>query len=762
MRRRIPLAPAEGWVTLGLVILICLTMAWALDDARWVLGQAKFLDYLVVAAIGGALVGFIGPKVGWGRWLTYLIGSIFAALIVPLITTFGALPAGESVTSIHNLFQATSDSVVNAYLDIAYRGLKSTVEYLHFIYVFGLLVWATSMFASYAVFGHRRPMNAVIVVGIVLVANMALTLNDQLWFLVLYSLASLFLLIRSHVFDEQSEWLRRRIGDPSSISSVYLRGGTIFIGVAVAGSVLLTQTAASAPLAGAFDGVQDSLLDLSRAVAPFLPTGGQTRAIGITFGDNTQVQQIWTTSGETALTIDRDPADTGTYYWRARTFDQIGLRGWSASTTTSVDRPAGSPILDNLADAPDPTGLNPFTFTVQPDGFRESTILSPGTPTQVQEDSRLTTVGPGYFTGLDRDSGGTTPYKVTALTQVGGEKPGELNDAALEVAGTSYPQSIKDLYLGVADGQIGPNAQKLEDRIKAESPSQTPFDLAQTMVKDLQNPANFHYQTNVQDLACAGISTVECFATFKKGFCQYYAPTMAVVMRDMGVPTRMVEGFLPGAVEPHAGIETIPFSSAHAWVEVYFPVFGWVMFDPTGGNLSQVAPLPTGKPVASGALSSLGLPPASRKKDLDQPTDPRGNPIGPISVNRGGPLGPLLAVGALLLLIVGLLAFVTWRRGPRGPVSPEGAYGTVTRIASRFGFGPKPAQTVYEYAGALSEILPDSRPELETVARAKVESVYAHQLLGEERMASLTAAQRRLRVSLLRLAFRRKERRRRR
>ena len=52
MRRRIPLAPAEGWVTLGLVIVICLTMAWALDDARWVLGQAKFLDYLVVAAIG--------------------------------------------------------------------------------------------------------------------------------------------------------------------------------------------------------------------------------------------------------------------------------------------------------------------------------------------------------------------------------------------------------------------------------------------------------------------------------------------------------------------------------------------------------------------------------------------------------------------------------------------------------------------------------------------------------------------------------------
>ena len=236
---------------------------------------------------------------------------------------------------------------------------------------------------------------------------------------------------------------------------------------------------------------------------------------------------------------------------------------------------------------------------------------------------------------------------------------------------------------------------------------------------------------------------------------------MAVLLRDMGVPTRIVEGFLPGAVDPHTGIETIPFSSAHAWVEVYFPGFGWVMFDPTGGNLSQVAPLPSGKPVASGPTSTLGLPPASRKPDLDEPTDRPGGAVGPISGGRGGPLGPLLAVGALLLFVVGLLAFVAWQRGPRGATSPEGAYGTVTRIASRFGFGPRPAQTVYEYAGSLGEILPDSRPELETVARAKVESVYAQQILGDERIASLRAAQRRLRVSLLKLAFRRKERRRR-
>jgi transglutaminase-like putative cysteine protease len=67
---------------------------------------------------------------------------------------------------------------------------------------------------------------------------------------------------------------------------------------------------------------------------------------------------------------------------------------------------------------------------------------------------------------------------------------------------------------------------------------------------------------------------------------------MAVLLRDLRVPTRIVAGFLPGTVDGNSGIETIPMSGAHTWVEVYFPGHGWVMFDPTGGGLRQVEPLP--------------------------------------------------------------------------------------------------------------------------------------------------------------------------
>ena len=155
-----------------------------------------------------------------------------------------------------------------------------TNQYGHHLWVIGLLIWATSMFAAYATFGHRRPINAVVLIGAALVINMSLTVNNQLGYLVLYSLAALFLLIRFHALDEQAEWLRRRIGDPAAISGIYLRGGTAFIALAVVGSLVLTKAAASDPLAGAWDGVSDHVVQVSQGLAKYLPIGPNAKTLG--------------------------------------------------------------------------------------------------------------------------------------------------------------------------------------------------------------------------------------------------------------------------------------------------------------------------------------------------------------------------------------------------------------------------------------------------------------------------------------------------
>ena len=62
---------------------------------------------------------------------------------------------------------------------------------------------------------------------------------------------------------------------------------------------------------------------------------------------------------------------------------------------------------------------------------------------------------------------------------------------------------------------------------------------------------------------------MECFATYREGYCLHFATTMAAILRDLGVPTRLVQGYLPGTVT--GDVAVIRDRDAHAWVEVYFP-----------------------------------------------------------------------------------------------------------------------------------------------------------------------------------------------
>ena len=64
-----------------------------------------------------------------------------------------------------------------------------------------------------------------------------------------------------------------------------------------------------------------------------------------------------------------------------------------------------------------------------------------------------------------------------------------------------------------------------------------------------------------------------------EGYCVYFASAMAVMARIAGLPARYVEGYL--AVPDENGECVVTGRSAHAWAEVYFKGFGWVVFDAT-------------------------------------------------------------------------------------------------------------------------------------------------------------------------------------
>jgi len=67
----------------------------------------------------------------------------------------------------------------------------------------------------------------------------------------------------------------------------------------------------------------------------------------------------------------------------------------------------------------------------------------------------------------------------------------------------------------------------------------------------------------------------------RKGHCEYFASALAVMLRTLGVPARVVTGFQSGIYNPVSGLQIIRSSDAHSWVEAWLPYRGWTTFDPT-------------------------------------------------------------------------------------------------------------------------------------------------------------------------------------
>ncbi|WP_371868052.1 transglutaminase TgpA family protein [Pseudoduganella rivuli] len=79
-----------------------------------------------------------------------------------------------------------------------------------------------------------------------------------------------------------------------------------------------------------------------------------------------------------------------------------------------------------------------------------------------------------------------------------------------------------------------------------------------------------------------GRDTVDDFLfTTRAGFCEHYAAAFTVLMRAMGIPARVINGYQGGELNPVDGYLTVRQSDAHAWAEIWLPQRGWVRIDPT-------------------------------------------------------------------------------------------------------------------------------------------------------------------------------------
>jgi hypothetical protein len=147
----------------------------------------------------------------------------------------------------------------------------------------------------------------------------------------------------------------------------------------------------------------------------------------------------------------------------------------------------------------------------------------------------------------------------------------------LRSAGDSLPQFVS-AYLQLPSA-LDPRIPRLAAQISGSSSND--FDKAAALEIYLKT----HYAYTLQLLRSPVADPLANFLFVRKqGHCEYFASSMAVMLRTLHIPSRVVNGFRSDEFNDVTGNYIVRAKNAHSWVEAYFPGYGWVTFDPTPGG----------------------------------------------------------------------------------------------------------------------------------------------------------------------------------
>ena len=292
-------------------------------------------------------------------------------------------------------------------------------------------------------------------------------------------------------------------------------------------------------------------------------------------------------------------------------------------------------------------------------------------------------------------------------------------------------------------------ANDLDPRIAALADSLTaglenPYDQAVAIQRYLQG---FEYTRELP--ATARETTLGHFLFERQaGHCEYFSTAMAVMLRTLGVQTRNVNGFLGGQWSQFGDYLVVTQNEAHSWVEVWFPGYGWVMFDPTPAGVGSATQLTSW--FWPGRIFFDGLQHRWSKWVLNYNVDDQlgmfdrwsglfagstqDSPTGTSVESGRRPLGVALL---LLLLVAGLF----WARRGGREVTPETrAYLQLREACARADLGITPGLTPLALVTRVRERRATAGRAAERVVDLYLRARYGHEMLGESELREMSEA----------------------
>lgn len=722
-----------------LTCLLYLILGVSLDAA----GYVQSMSLLIPVTLGAFA---LGTMMAFSRFDGFfaLSHSMFTGLawILFLMTN---LVKEEEVGAIVDkgipLFQAKVYFILIewiTWLEAAFSNQASANNYV-FIFEIAFLLWMMTYLGVWAIFRHGYTWRAVVPASIVLLINTYYAPNSILGFLVVFSLLALVLLVRTNLAEQQRRWRERRIHFNQEIGLDFLRNGFMFSVVVIALAGLAPSFGRSfivrqvmAPINEAWQDTNETLnnmySDLNRRTTPAGSAFGRKLSLGGARNvSNRNVFQVQTSQGR---------------YWRAVTFDMFDGREWH-NTSEETEQFAETSVIPVANWAL----REPLTQTVTLYSSTGGVIF--GAPDIYWSDVPITAryetidgANPLFATGTDAAEGADAENSVVEMVMAHANRTLEPGDSytvlsrqtvatqrALESASTVYSDAMKQKYLQLPESFSARVAALAEgETIGAE----TVYGKAKAIERFLRN-----YEYNEEIAAPPeGVDPVEYFLfDIQEGYCDYYATSMVLMLRHLGIPARTASGYAEGTLDEESGVFIITERDAHTWVEVFFPGFGWIEFEPTAAESPLNRPLGEA-PNESGPIPGMPLDESGMQQPYDMSAEEQmmmdlNNSSLPEDIELAANSTTLASqrtwwfggIFTVLAVLAGL--FFMFRTKILGPTSftpdvPPLLYDRMQRWATRLGLRLPDSRTPYERARQLGRSLPEGRTSIDRITDSYV------------------------------------------
>jgi transglutaminase-like putative cysteine protease len=692
------LANWHGWLNIILLLVVLEIAVLSIEQARWITPQPSLTLVLILAML-----------------ITWLL---VRSRLPSAATNILALVLGIVVT-VWQVYNLAPPPETASWWRITSMAAPSE-ETIYFAVFITFLIWVIGYVSTWFMLRRKNAWVAVSLGAVVILVNLSNLPEKNYIFFGGYFIAAMLLIAQTRLVRKHN-LLQKHGASYAKRGLLYFMASLLCLGIlAVSLSWIIPdirvpqlETMLATKMLWKHD-IEESRLNFFSAVPTKQPSSTSSTRRDLLFGE------YWHQGNQVHFVVSSQHPS----YWRLHVYDTYNSQGWTNYPTSKYmleqEVPWGK--AETLSDR------STITYMVTTN-LKTDVILTAGgfissdTPVLVH-------VSGGDVIAVTSLRLLRPEERYTATSSTSPAKPIDLSGA-----GEEYPHFIRDNYLQLPP-EFPERIRELSENITKEAKS--PNDKVLAIHNYL---SQIPYEEEVQ-APPQGVDGVEHFLfTQKSGFCLYFASAMAVMLRAVDVPSRLVVGYLPGEPSDDIGKYTLRDKHYHAWPQAYFPGHGWVDLEATPSTDIEVnieTPWVAGHILedweewdagsAWETLEAWGEPGEARIDVTSKNTYSIGqrSPVANVItwallIIFGGIVLSLLLISPILAL---RSAFYRWLWCVDGSDSASVVYAKMCALSSIAKLGPKPQQTPLEYASKLTSEFPLKAEDIDNIIQTYVQSRY--------------------------------------